>query len=212
MNHYLKTFALLVTFLHFFTSYAQDTPMKNNKMQWWEDAKFGMFIHWGVYSVPAGVYNGKEINGIGEWIMNRGKIPVTEYQAYAKQFNMVKYDPEAWVKMANHPAGNLTDGDPKNSWQPDENDSEIWVEMDLGKDMPIAAISLVEPWHPWNNRGQKLELQYLKDGEWQKVIDMNTNGTGFTQDFTMVKAQIFRIKFIESKEPLLNEWVLYRGD
>jgi alpha-L-fucosidase len=59
-----------------------------------------MFIHWGVYAVPAGTYNGQKINRIGEWIMNRGKIPVADYQAFAKQFNPVKYDAEAWVKMA----------------------------------------------------------------------------------------------------------------
>jgi len=59
-----------------------------------------MFIHWGVYAVPAGVYKGQKINRIGEWIMNRGKIPVAEYQEFAKEFNPVKYDPEAWVKMA----------------------------------------------------------------------------------------------------------------
>lgn len=70
------------------------------RMQWWKDAKFGMFIHWGLYAVPAGTYNGKQIPGIGEWIMNRGKIPVSDYKAYAAQFNPVNYDPEAWVKMA----------------------------------------------------------------------------------------------------------------
>lgn len=70
------------------------------RMKWWKEAKFGMFIHWGVYAVPAGTYNGKQVAGIGEWIMNRGKIPVAEYKEYAKQFNPVKYNPEAWVKMA----------------------------------------------------------------------------------------------------------------
>lgn len=70
------------------------------KMKWWKDAKFGMFIHWGVYSVPAGFYDGKPVPGIGEWIMNRAKIPVAEYRQYAKQFNPVKYNPTAWVKMA----------------------------------------------------------------------------------------------------------------
>jgi alpha-L-fucosidase len=59
-----------------------------------------MFIHWGVYSVPAGTYDGKKIGGIGEWIMNRGKIPVARYAAYTKEFNPVKYDAEAWVKLA----------------------------------------------------------------------------------------------------------------
>ncbi len=70
------------------------------RMAWWKEARFGMFIHWGVYSVPAGTYEGKRIGGIGEWIMHHGKIPVSAYREYAKQFNPVKYDPEAWVKMA----------------------------------------------------------------------------------------------------------------
>lgn len=72
----------------------------NSKMAWWKDAKFGMFIHWGVYSVPAGIYNGKQYPGIGEWIMNHAKIPVSTYKAYAKDFNPTAYDPIGWVKMA----------------------------------------------------------------------------------------------------------------
>jgi len=69
-------------------------------MTWWRDARFGMFIHWGVYSVPAGVYRGKQIGGIGEWIMLKAKIPVAEYRQYAKDFNPVQYDPDAWVRLA----------------------------------------------------------------------------------------------------------------
>jgi alpha-L-fucosidase len=79
---------------------AQTTLTKDQRMAWWRDARFGMFIHWGVYSVPAGTWDGRQIGGIGEWIMNRAKIPVADYQAMAKQFNPVKYDPDAWVKMA----------------------------------------------------------------------------------------------------------------
>jgi alpha-L-fucosidase len=73
---------------------------KDERMEWWREARFGMFIHWGVYAVPAGVYKGQPINRIGEWIMNRGKIPVAEYQEFAKQFNPVKYDADAWVQLA----------------------------------------------------------------------------------------------------------------
>jgi alpha-L-fucosidase len=69
-------------------------------MEWWREAKFGMFIHWGVYSVPAGFYKDKAVPGIGEWIMNRGKIPMAEYQTYAKEFNPVKFNAEEWVKLA----------------------------------------------------------------------------------------------------------------
>jgi alpha-L-fucosidase len=71
-----------------------------DRLQWWTDAKFGLFIHWGVYSVPAGTYNGKQIDGIGEWIMYNGEIPSASYKEYAKSFNPVKYNPETWVKMA----------------------------------------------------------------------------------------------------------------
>jgi alpha-L-fucosidase len=72
----------------------------DSKMEWWSKARFGMFIHWGVYSVPAGVYNGIEDKSLGEWIMHNQKIPVDVYQAYAKSFNPTKYDPEKWVLMA----------------------------------------------------------------------------------------------------------------
>lgn len=73
---------------------------RDKRMEWWREARFGMFIHWGVYSVPAGYYNGQPIKRIGEWIMNRGKIPVAEYKQFAAQFNPVKYDADAWVKLA----------------------------------------------------------------------------------------------------------------
>ena len=73
---------------------------RDARMAWWREAKFGMFIHWGVYSVPAGTYKGEQIKGIGEWIMNRAKIPVAEYKAFAPQFTAAKYDPDAWAALA----------------------------------------------------------------------------------------------------------------
>lgn len=79
---------------------AQKVLTNDERMEWWREARFGMFIHWGVYALPAGTWDGRQIGGIGEWIMNRGKIPVADYQLMAKQFNPVKYDPDAWVRMA----------------------------------------------------------------------------------------------------------------
>jgi alpha-L-fucosidase len=73
---------------------------RDERMQWWREARFGMFIHWGVYSVPAGTYKGKQIAGIGEWIMENANIPVAEYVKYAKQFNPVKFNAEQWVQIA----------------------------------------------------------------------------------------------------------------
>lgn len=71
------------------------------RLAWWHEARFGMFIHWGVYAQYAGVYNGhQQQRGGAEWILNRCKIPVAEYREKAKEFNPVNYDADAWVKMA----------------------------------------------------------------------------------------------------------------
>lgn len=91
---------LLMLTLSLQGSFAQ-TEEQDRKMKWWREARFGMFIHWGPYSILGGVYNGylQRVGGT-EWIMNRCKIPVKEYQEITKTFNPVKYDAEAWVKMA----------------------------------------------------------------------------------------------------------------
>ncbi|MBN1926391.1 MAG: alpha-L-fucosidase [Prolixibacteraceae bacterium] len=91
-------FSVLLLLLFQLTGCEKKAPA--DKMEWWKDAKFGLFIHWGIYSVPAGVYEGKDIPGIGEWIMNNAKIPVAEYEKYASQFNPVEYNAEEWVKLA----------------------------------------------------------------------------------------------------------------
>ena len=73
----------------------------NERMQWWRTARFGMFVHWGVSSVPAGVWQSQEVKQSGvEWIMNRGRIPLADYQNFTKQFNPVNFNAEQWVKIA----------------------------------------------------------------------------------------------------------------
>ena len=59
-----------------------------------------MFIHWGLYSLPAGEWKGKNYSGIGEWIMYKARIPIAEYEQLARQFNPVKFDAEAWAQLA----------------------------------------------------------------------------------------------------------------
>lgn len=76
------------------------TLKQDAKMQWWREARFGMFIHWGLYAQPAGEWDGKEIPGISEWIMLRAEIPVKDYENIAQTFNPVKFDADAWVEMA----------------------------------------------------------------------------------------------------------------
>ena len=84
-----------------YAPYADETPAERDaRMAWWRNARFGLFIHWGSYSVPAGNYHGKEVKGIGEWIMHNAKIPCAEYQQYAAQFDPTNFNAEAWVKLA----------------------------------------------------------------------------------------------------------------
>src|ERR1017187_7380658 len=91
---------LVVAALTTVQSVAAQPMTQDQKMQWFREAKFGLFIHWGLYCIPAGEWKGQPIAGIGEWIMNRAKIPVKEYEQLATQFNPVKFNAEEWVKMA----------------------------------------------------------------------------------------------------------------
>jgi alpha-L-fucosidase len=70
------------------------------RLDWWRAARFGMFIHWGLYAVPAGEWKGERVPGIGEWIMLRKRIPVREYEGLARRFNPVRFDAAEWVGLA----------------------------------------------------------------------------------------------------------------
>lgn len=79
----------------------EDKPLtEDERMEWWRDARFGMFIHWGLYAVPAGTYEGERIPGIGEWIMHRAQIPVKEYEKFAGKFNPIGFNADKWVRIA----------------------------------------------------------------------------------------------------------------
>jgi len=73
---------------------------RDARMAWWREARFGMFIHWGLYAVPAGEYKGQRSKEIGEWIMSWANIPRADYEHFADQFNPVKFDAAKWVATA----------------------------------------------------------------------------------------------------------------
>ena len=76
----------------------QSSPAQDKKMAWFREAKYGLFIHWGLYAIPAGVWNGKPVRISSEWIMAHAQIPVKEYEQLAKQFNPVDFNAEQWVQ------------------------------------------------------------------------------------------------------------------
>ncbi|TWU42429.1 alpha-L-fucosidase [Novipirellula artificiosorum] len=91
---------------------AQSTPngfaqvrsesQQGDRMDWWRNDRFGMFIHWGLYAVPAGEYQGNDVKGIGEWIMDKANIPREEYEKYASQFDPQSFDADEWVRIAKY--------------------------------------------------------------------------------------------------------------
>jgi alpha-L-fucosidase len=78
-----------------------ETPQQRDaRMAWFREARFGMFIHWGLYAQLAGSYDGKPTRGAGEWIMQDMKIPTSQYEKLVGQFNPVKFDARQWAKIA----------------------------------------------------------------------------------------------------------------
>src|SRR5205085_9363103 len=87
----MKTFTLAIAFLAIGSAQTYKPSESNLKArQWFQDSKFGLFIHWGVYSVF----------GDGEWVMNNKKMAIADYEPLAAKFNPTEFDAAEWVSLA----------------------------------------------------------------------------------------------------------------
>jgi alpha-L-fucosidase len=96
----MKAIILLSTFIILYFSCGaqegyQPAPENLQRREWFQDAKFGLFVHWGVYSIMAG---GGDI-GIAEWIMNKKQIPIKQYEKLPTFFYPSQFDPAEWVSI-----------------------------------------------------------------------------------------------------------------
>lgn len=99
MKNYKRLLFVFIFLLHVSGCMAQE-PI--DKMEWWKEAKFGMFIHWGLYSIPAGEWNSRQtkIGETTEWIQCYMKIPVADYRSLATRFNPIQFNADNFVSLA----------------------------------------------------------------------------------------------------------------
>jgi alpha-L-fucosidase len=98
MRRSLTTTVLFLIMAPVLAQAAELQAQHDQRMAWFRDARFGLFIHWGVYSVPAGGWNGH--TNYGEWFLEETKMPVSQYEKFAGQFNPVKFNAKEWVRLA----------------------------------------------------------------------------------------------------------------
>ena len=80
---------------------ANETPAQRDaRLAWFREARFGMFIHWGLYSEAAGYWKGKPTSGAGEWIMNDLQIPLSQYAQLVPEFDPEKFNADNWASIA----------------------------------------------------------------------------------------------------------------
>ena len=103
-NHLITKLLIILLLFSAACSKTQETSSEDvfeqSPLEKFQAMKFGMFIHWGLYAVPAGEWKGKYVRGIGEWVQYREKIPIAEYEKLAEQFNPVKFNADEWSELA----------------------------------------------------------------------------------------------------------------
>jgi len=177
--------------------------LQDERMQWWRDAHFGMFIHWGLYSIPAGTWDGKEYPQIGEWIMKNARIPVAEYSKLAGRFNPVKFDAAAFVKTAKDAGMKYIVITSKHHdgfamFKSDASNFNIVDATPYGKDV-IKALS-----EECRKQGLKLGFYYSQSRDWHEP-------NGLDNDWDFPRERDFQKYLDEKVKPQITELLTNYG-
>ena len=180
-------------------------PAQDAKMKWFRDAKFGLFIHWGLYAIPAGEWKGQKIAGIGEWIMNRAKIPVKEYEQLAAQFNPVKFNADDIVKLAEDAGMKYIVITSKHHDGFAMYHSKV-SKYNIVDATPFKRDILKELADACAKRGMRLGFYYSQAQDWHEP-----NGAGNTWDFGIDSLKNFDQYLRDKAEPQVKELLTEYG-
>ena len=171
-----------------------------------DENKFGMFIHWGLYAIPAGEWNGQYVRGIGEWIMNRAHIPVKDYERLSSKFDPVKFSESEWAELAKsagmrymvitakHHDGFAMYGSKVSQYN-------IVNATPYGRD-PMIGLSAMARAH-----GLEFGFYYSQDQDWHEP-----GGRGNTWDFPAKKDPRESAEYLRTKvEPQVQELLTQYG-
>ncbi len=169
------------------------------RLAWFHEAKYGLFIHWGLYAVPAGTWKGQRVPGLGEWIMNRARIPVREYEQLAPQFNPVKFKADDWVQLATDAGMKYIVITSKHHDGFALYDSRV-SPFDVVDATPFKRDILKELSDACAKQGMRLGFYYSQAQDWH-----DPNGAGNTWDFGPDERKDFD-KYLRGKaEPQVRE-------
>jgi len=178
---------------------------KKERLAWFHQAKFGLFIHWGLYAIPAGEWKGERVPGIGEWIMFRARIPVTEYEQLAKQWNPVKFDADAWVALAKDAGMKYIVITSKHHDGFALFDSKV-TRWDVVDATPGKRDILKELAAACAKQGMPLGFYYSQAQDWHEA-----NGAGNTWDFAPDEKKDFDQYLRDKAEPQVRELLTQYG-
>jgi alpha-L-fucosidase len=172
---------------------------KRARLAWFGEARFGLFIHWGLYAIPAGEWNGKTVPGLGEWIMNRGRIPVAEYEKLAARFNPVKFDADAWVQLAQDAGMKyiVITSKHHDGFALFHSQASAYNVVDA---TPFKRDVLAELAAACRKRGMRLGFYYSQSQDWHEA-----NGAGNTWDFGPDEKKAYDAYLQGKAEPQVRE-------
>ena len=147
---------------------------------WFKQAKYGMMIHWGLYSLPAGEWKGERMEEIGEWCQQRFRIPNAEYHRLASVFNPIFFDAEEWVKLAKDAGMQYMVFTSKHHEGFAMYHSKV-SKFNIVDATPFGRDVLAELAEACYKHGLKLGLYYSQDIDWSEP-----NGGGYTRGKTWV--------------------------